>query len=185
MPGIIIRDAVPADANFIAKTVLCAMGLAEFGLEHDDLSAFEQVCSREDTLYSYKNARIAAAGELPVGCLVSYPGELYEEARDRTWNNLFTETGFHLPEDPAAETVSGEYYLDSLAVVPEFRGHEIGKLLLKDGIEKGKRLGYRKIGLIVDSFHPKVRDYYATLGFIPGDEMIFFGEPYTRMNLTV
>ena len=57
-------------------------------------------------------------------------------------------------EAVSQETGPGEYYLDTLAVVPEYRHRGIGRALLEDGIRLGKSKGFDLITLVVDSDMP-------------------------------
>lgn len=84
----------------------------------------------------------------------------------------------------------GEFYLDSMAVLPEFRRmafeyagatDRIGHLLMLDGIEEGRRKGFPRISLIVDKSKPRLFTYYSALGFRPDGEILFFGHLYDRM----
>ena len=88
------------------------------------------------------------------------------------------------------ECEAGEYYLDSLAVHPDFRGHlfdyegvqeKLGHILLLDGIRLGQALGYTRTSLIVDVDRPRLKHYYSQLGFRPVRDILFFGHHYTRM----
>ncbi len=88
------------------------------------------------------------------------------------------------------ECLPGEFYLDSMAILPEFRGRvyeyagstdRIGHLLMLDGIEEGRRKGFSRISLIVDKAKPRLKTYYSALGFRPDGEILFFGHLYGRM----
>ncbi len=88
------------------------------------------------------------------------------------------------------ECEAGEYYLDSLAVHPDFRGRlfeyegvqeKLGHILLLDGIRRGQALGYTRTSLIVDVDRPRLHHYYSQLGFRPVRDILFFGHTYTRM----
>ena len=92
--------------------------------------------------------------------------------------------------DAEPECEAGEYYLDSLAVHPSFRGRtfeyegtqeKLGHILLLDGISRGKSLGYARTSLIVDVDRPRLQYYYSQLGFRPVRDILFFGHYYTRM----
>ena len=76
---------------------------------------------------------------------------------------------------------SGEYYLDSLAVRPEFRGWGIGRTLLEDGIRKGFSLGYDRITLVADSDMPHLIRLYESIGFRKADIRHVFGVEFQRM----
>ncbi len=93
-----------------------------------------------------------------------------------------------LPMEP--ECLPGEFYLDSMAILPEFRGRayeyagstdRIGHILMLDGIEEGRRKGFPRISLIVDKAKPRLKTYYSALGFRPDGEILFFGHLYDRM----
>ena len=84
----------------------------------------------------------------------------------------------------------GEFYLDSMAILPEYRRmtfeyagstDRIGHLLMLDGIEQGRRKGFPRISLIVDKAKPRLKAYYSALGFRPDGEILFFGHIYDRM----
>lgn len=176
-PNIRFRDAGREDVVFVAWAVLQAVGITRHPEE-----ALVDICSSDDTLYSWRNARMAVVDGTTVGCLISYPGESYAEARRRTFSRLKESLGIDLLDNPL-ETGPGEFYLDSLAVLPAFRGFGIGRMLLEDGIRKGRRLGYKRITLIVEKDHPALKEYYADLGFADESDIHIFGEDYLKMAL--
>jgi len=174
--NVVIRDAAASDAEFVAWTILTAMGM-----EESLVGQMFEISRQDDTLYSWRRARIAEVDGVVAGCLISYPGEEYLQLRDRTWR-MFRPfendelAGFDL------ETFPGEYYLDSLAVRPEFRGREIGRKLLMDGVAKGESMGYDHVTLIAESDHPRLLEYYGKAGFREFGELDFFGNDYKRMR---
>ena len=184
-----IRDAKPEDAPFLAKCILSGLHLSDFSEYPSDyisdvLSALTACERREDTLCSYQKTRVAEVKGVLAGALLSYPGELYGELREKTlreyWPDFFKQFS---SDDP--ETDPGEYYLDSLAVIPEYRRLGIGKALLKDGISLGLSKGFSKIALVADSGCPHLMRMYESLGFIPADHRHVFGTDFTRMVYSV
>ncbi len=195
-----IRDAEPSDGCFIARNVLAAMGYDVFsdsgtvpGIElgsvtysvPDTLARFGELCARPDTLYSYTRTRIACVDGISAGSLTAYPGDDYLRLRELTWGLLAPAV-----RHPEPECRPGEFYLDSMAILPEFRGRtfeyagstdRIGHLLMLDGIEEGRRKGFPLISLIVDKEKPRLYAYYSALGFRPDGEIFFFGHLYDRM----
>ena len=67
--------------------------------------------------------------------------------------------------NPGEETGEGEYYLDSLHVSPDFRGHSIGTVLMRNELDIAEALGFRIVSLIVDKEKPWLHRLYARLGF--------------------
>lgn len=180
----LIRQAVIEDVPFIARCVLAAVDLYDFSPESlIDSTLTEEVCGRGDTLYSWRNTRIAYVEGGTVGCLVSYRGDNYVDVRERTFD-VFRKAGHDIPKTDI-ETGPGEWYLDSMAIVPEFRGHGIGHILMKDGIEIARKHGLHKVALIVECSKPHLRDYYARLGFLPDHELDAFGDRYLKMTLAI
>lgn len=180
----IIRDARPEDAPFLAKCIMAGMHFYDFETptpgQSDIYEGLVECEGRDDTLYTYRHTRIAEVSGLPVGTLLSYPGEIYRELRDKTfrqyWPAFFAE---HSGDDP--ETGPGEYYLDSLAVIPSFRGQGIGSALLRDGIRKGSDLGYKRITLVADSDLPHLVRLYESVGFMPEGHRRAYGVDFQRM----
>ena len=182
-PDILIRNATADDVPFVAACVLAAVGLYDFRTESVETPTAEEACSRDDTLYSYRNARIATVDGTPIGCLVSYPGAIYEPARKTTFA-IFERDGHHVPPTDT-ECFPDEYYLDSMAILPAFRGYGIGKLLMQDGIRIASEAGLKKVSLLVESGRDALAKYYGSLGFLPEREIDAFGDRYTRMVLSM
>ena len=116
-----IREASVSDAAFVADCVLCAIGLYDFDVRPEEYRRFAEVCRMEDTLYSYRNALIVSVDGVDAGCIVAYPGDNYEEVREKTFKAIESKCGTKISMNYDMETGPGEYYLDSLAVVPDCR----------------------------------------------------------------
>lgn len=183
-PGSSIRPANPDDAPFIARGVLEALGWESFEKVADAdveraVAETTEVCRRDDTLYSYRNAQVAMMGSMRVGLLVSYPGADYHQVRERTFSLLPSFQGVSL-EEMADETQAGEYYIDSLAVIPSRRRQGLGRRLLESGIARAREMSLLPV-LLVDPENPKALSLYTSLGFMHEGEIFAFGHLYWRM----
>ena len=190
-PRITLRKATPSDAGLIAEVVMSGMGFnvdsqevlrgkSPLGDVRKVLDALAAVAAMDDTLYSYRNTYVAVYEGKSAGCLVSYNGGEYKEKSRYTFALISGILGvgeFH----PGQETCAGEYYLDSLAVLPEFRGHSISRILIGNALEVAQGLGFTLATLIVDKEKPWLHRLYSSLGFRPDREVEFCGEPYIRM----
>lgn len=63
------------------------------------------------------------------------------------------------------ETDKGEYYLDSIGVLAEFRGEGVGRALLIAAAQRAFAEGYKRVGLIVDYDNAEAERLHASLGF--------------------
>ena len=184
MADYIIRDARPDDAPFLAKCIMAGMHFYDFETDiPGESEIFERLIEcerREDLLYSYRYTRVAEMNGTPVGSLLSYPGKIYREMRHKTFSELWPDLA-QMDAESEMETGPGEYYLDSLAVVPSCRHHGIGKALLVDGIRKGESLRYDRIALVADSEMPHPVRLYESIGFVPADHRHAFGVDFQRM----
>lgn len=185
---LIFRSATFQDASFIAKVVLSAIGRYDFK-ENDAeiaviLQSTEAICAMEDSLYSYRNAHIAEYNGEIIGGIVAYDGADYSTMREKTFRIIKERNGIDL-DDSDMETEAGEFYVDSLAVVPSWRGNDFGKQMLIDIEQHARKKGASLLTLIVDVTHPKVKDYYTSLGFEVTEEMNAFGASFFKMKKQV
>lgn len=97
------------------------------------------------------------------GAIVGYDGALLKELRDGTFTVLREYIGRvpHIPD----ETSKGEYYLDSIGILPEFRGMGIGRQLIAAFCSRAFAEGHERVGLIVDFNNPQAERLYRSLGF--------------------
>ena len=131
-----IREATKSQAAEIARLIMTAMTDDccqyfcgdGYGLE-DFCRMMTMLVEREDSQYSYRNTLVAMVADKVVGISVSYDGGRLHELR-RTFIEAAKE---HIGKDHAGmddETQAGELYLDSLAVLPEYRRQGIARKLL-------------------------------------------------------
>lgn len=177
----VIRDAKPEDAELIARCVMAGLGMDD-SIEPAD--CLINICRDESTLYSWRNTRICEIDGVPAGAMVAYAGDQYKDMRLRTFERVKSCGGPDLSGNPL-ETGPGEYYLDTLGALPQFRGSGIGRILLEDAISRAKDAGYRDITLIADPMHPRLIAYYESIGFRTfGEEETFFGSSFIHMRLS-
>lgn len=172
------RHATAADALFIARGFHMAM-LYDDASDEQIANFARNICVREDVLYSWRNTVIAEDDGNCAGMLTAYDGRYYHDMRMRTMALVKQHLGVEFPgmED---EAVAGEYYLDSLAVMPEHRGKGIGRKLLQKGIENGKSLNL-DVTLAVDPINDRAKRLYRSLGFTPSGTLFIFGHDYEKM----
>lgn len=173
-----IREATRDDVQLVAYTVLAALDLGT-----EEIERFIASCSDDTAMYSWKDSLIAEVDGIPAGCLIAYDGSRYKKLKERTWPLLWDDLEEDYLSQVEDETRPGEFFLDSLSVLPDYRGHGIGKRLLLAGVEKGLRLGCECSTLIVDVNKPKLYDYYQSIGFKEFGMMEFFGHYYKRMKI--
>lgn len=174
-----IIDARRGDARKIAQAVMMAVGeeicLDFAGADHtvqDVEELFTELAGMEDSQYSYRNALVALDdnGEV-AGVCIGYDGARLHELRER----FFEVAERRLNRDMRGmtdETSPDEYYLDTLAVWPAYRGAGLGGRLLLAQAGRASAVG-KPAGLLVDKDNPKAEALYRRLGFGPAGERPF------------
>lgn len=165
-----VRPARREDAAVIARAVAMAVG---YDASHPIYPVFLALAEREATQYSYCNALIAEVGGVEAGAIVGYDGALLAELRKPIYPLLEQHLGTipHIED----ETAAGEFYLDSLGVLPEFRGLGVGSALLNAMSGRAFAEGHERVGLIVDFDNPKAERLYSSLGFVRVGTKLFLG----------
>lgn len=185
---ITIRKATINDASFIALVIAEALGddimerNSSIPCPEDEyrLRLLTGVARTDGTLYSWRNTFIAENETgVSVGALVAYPGDEYIAMRKLTFSMLSELINFNVSQMDA-ETRAGEYYIDSIAVVPEFRNRGIGKDLLRIAISEAKRL-QRPAILACAPDNLSAMQLYQSLGFSHQGNLFIFGHHYLRM----
>ena len=186
IPIVKLRDATWDDAPFIARVVLAGIDMLDVdeALPDEQRPIFEhlvEICRMDDTLYSYCNTRIAEADGNRVGALVAYDGACYARMREKTFGLVKQTSGMDLSRN-AMETGPGEFYLDSMAIFPEYRGAGIGRMLMRDRVDFAIDNGFSKVTLLVDKDKPRLQKYYECEGFAFVGEMFVFGSWYNKLE---
>ncbi len=181
---ITVRQATKEDAEFIARGFLTAMWISGEEMERL-LPSCKSLAAMDDTLYSWRNACIAQCDGTDAAVLISYDGASYAAASAKTFAYIRDHGG----EDFTGmthEAVAGEWYIDTLAVMPEFRRRGLATLLLRHATELGRQNPTtQKVTLYVDPDHPWVVNLYASVGFEPEGEAVIFGQTFKKMSLPV
>lgn len=187
MTEIRIRKAAPEEAGDIAAMFMLAWPveeiLTESGMTYDELHlSMTSMAAREDTIYSFANTFVAEADGKIIGAICAYDGADYQRLKQPIVEAVGQDSGFaHLKE-----TEAGEFYIDSIGVLPEHQGQGVGTRLFEAQIRHAASLGHTAVGLIVDMGKPQVEALYARLGFRHVDNKDFFGHTMKHMlkNIT-
>lgn len=147
----------------------------------DYLVTLTELARNTATQYSYNYALIAEVDGVVAGAIVGYDGALLGALREGTFGVLRRTIG-RIPTI-ADETEAGEYYLDSIAVLPEFRGQGVARELITAFCNKAFAEGHKRVGLIVDFNNPGAERLYTSLGFERVGTRIFFDHKMWHLQL--
>ena len=185
-----IKNARKEQSPDIARLIMTAMtddcclhfcGVG-YGLE-DFRGMMTMLVEREDSQYSFRNTLVAMDGDRLVGIAVSYDGGRLHELRQAFVEAAKTCIGKdHSGMDD--ETQAGELYLDSLAVLPDYRRQGIARRLLKATKEKADRMGLPCVGLLVDKGNPAGEALYVSVGFRYVNDNLWGGHPMKHLTLS-
>lgn len=135
--------------------------------------AFTLAAARPDTQYSYLNALIAEVDGRTAGVIVGYDGARLHTLRDASLEVI---RQFHPDiEVPTDETEPGEFYLDSIGVLPEYRGRGIARRLIDAITSRAAAEGHSRFGLLVDFDNAPAERLYRDIGFTDAGQKPFFG----------
>ena len=176
--GITLRRATAADARFIAENVLRALHIDETDDRH--IEHLAGISRREDTLYSWRNSTIALYDGVPAGLMVAYDGARYRRMRDITFPmiRMYVGDDYHNMDD---ESRPGEYYLDSLAVLPEYRRRGIASALIQEMFRQRDDAGISLATIAVDPDNDTAYRLYTRNGFRPDGKITVFNTTYDRL----
>ena len=184
-----IRKAIREQAPEIARLIMMAMTdecclhfCGEgYGLE-DFRKMMTRLVERVDSQYSYVNTYVACDGNKVVGISVSYDGGKLHALR-RVFLELSKE---YIGKDNSGmddETQAGELYLDSLAVLPEYRRQGIARQLIMATKERAEELNLPGVGLLVDKGNPIGESLYTSIGFRYSDDSHWGGHEMKHLVL--
>lgn len=174
-----IREATPSDSMIIATAVCMAV---DYDTSHPIYPVFEELARYDISQYSWRNALIAEVDGQAAGAIVGYDGAMLERLREP----IFPLLAKHLGSSRSIEdeTEAGEFYLDSVAVLPHYRGMGIGKMLIAALCKRAFAEGHLRVGLIVDLDNPHAERLYTSLGFEYVGDKRFLGHPMHHLQLT-
>ena len=184
-----IREASKSQAAEIASLIMTAMTddcclyfCGEgYGLE-DFHKMMTMLVERDNSQYSYRNTLVAMDADKVVAISVSYDGGCLHELRRAFIEAAKEQIGKdHSGMDD--ETQAGELYLDSLAVLPEYRCQGIARKLLLATKERANLLGLPRVGLLVDKDNPVGKALYTSVGFQYVNDNQWGGHPMKHLIL--
>jgi ribosomal protein S18 acetylase RimI-like enzyme len=185
-----LQKGQPENAPEIARLIMMAMSEEccrhFYGENHtaDDFHALiTSLCERTDTQYSYANTICAIVDSKIVGISVSYDGGRLHELRSPFVKEVLKRFGRDFSGMPD-ETQTGELYLDSLAVLPHYRGRGIATALLKATAKRADEMGVGPVGLLVDKGNPKAEHLYTSVGFHYVDDNLWGGHEMKHLQLS-
>lgn len=174
-----VRSATPVDAPAAAKLLFMTGGsVAEylFGSDARDgaKAALEGLFEHGRNRYSHRFARVAEIDGEVAGLVLSYSGKTMSRLRLPMFGDLIGVLGVagttrflfrSVPLIGVKEVQADEYFINSLAVSPEFRGRGIGTQLMALAEESAMQAGLARCSLTVDVDKERALGLYEHLGY--------------------
>lgn len=183
-----IRSARAEDAAALAPLILHVLEAMELpfltihGIE-TTLSLLTTAIQAAEYRFGYARSIVKILNGGIVGVASGYPSE--DEAQvDLPFAVALQQhrldPALHLFTD--AESYPNEWYLDTIAVAPAWRGRGIGAALLDALPAYARAAGKQRIGLNVDEANPAARRLYLRHGYQPVGSRILSGHRYEHLQ---
>ena len=168
--NIAIRDALKAEAADLAiLDNLASHGFSQWfwqsavtsGTADDAFAWGRSRLANDNAIYGWKNARLAMLDKLPVGACTSYV------MPENDGEDAINEPQEFQPVVELFALATGHWFVDSLAVYPEYQGHKIGSALLDDSIQRAKdKETITQVSLVAEDSNTNALDLYKSRGFV-------------------
>lgn len=164
----IIRKATVADSSAITKCLFIAMDeiLHHFIGQTDSNAATKfllHFVAQTQNQYSWENCHVGEYNNEVVCAINIYSGADLEILRKPIID--FVRQQYNANFDPENETQTGEFYVDSFGVNPDYQGRGFGSLMLQNAIQRFVTDGNQTLGLLVDVDNPNAKKLYTKMGF--------------------
>jgi ribosomal protein S18 acetylase RimI-like enzyme len=183
----IVRKALPTDSGSVSICLLLAMNDIVLKLIGEEdlqkaLAFMHYFVEKESNQYSWQNCWIVEDEGRVVAAVNIYDGAQLDRLRRPVLEYLKEKLSRHIiPED---ETQSGEYYIDSLGVLPEHRCRGVATHLLRFVIDEYVISRHHTLGLLVDSDgNPGAERLYLKLGFKRVGMKVLLGKSLVHLQL--
>ncbi|MBB1285011.1 GNAT family N-acetyltransferase [Flavisolibacter sp. BT320] len=181
-----IRRATQADSEAMASCLLLAMEEIVFAFIGEKTKAkaaafMNYFTLRENNQYSFQNGWVVEENGKVVAAANVYNGADLHRLRQPVLDYIRSQ--YHrnlLPED---ETIAGEFYLDTLGVLPEHRDKGIGSCLLQSLLEEYVYRQQQTLGLLVEESNPAALRLYLRIGFVPAGEKMLLGKKMHHLQV--
>jgi len=180
-----IRKATVSDAHPLALCHLLAMedivykfiGYRDPEKALDFMLHFTRMKMNQ---YSFENCWVCSIEDKVVAAVNVYDGLALNQLRKPVLEYLAKHYGRDfIPED---ETQAGEYYIDTLGVLPEYRKKGIGSGLLQFLISAYVEKQGKTLGLLVDCENRTAKQLYLKLGFKFIEHKILMGKKMEHLQ---
>jgi ribosomal protein S18 acetylase RimI-like enzyme len=175
----IIRAATPDDATPFYELLLMSAPFYETLFGKDNRSILTALFRRRSNLFSHEHTFFAESGGSPAGMLLCYSHAAKRSEAAPTALLLFSkmklETIMKFPVLAGYYRVmdivrKGDFYLNNLAVFPEFRGAGIGAKLMAAPEPRAKAAGAVRLTLEAEKENTAAIRLYQRLGFSTYEE---------------
>jgi ribosomal protein S18 acetylase RimI-like enzyme len=183
---IFVRKATLNDAEIIATYLFLAMedlvykfiGAEDPGKGKEFMLYFVE---KNNNQYSYQNCWVVEDDMKVVAAVNLYNGALLSDLRKPVIEYLRKKFNKDLHAED--ETQSGEYYIDSLGVNPNYQNKGIGTKLLQFIIDEYVTRHNQTLGLLVDETNSNAKRFYLKLGFKSAGKRVLFGTSMEHLQI--
>lgn len=179
---VVIERAAKGDADLAAGLTLMAykdLAYDIFGgkCEARILDYLKKLWIAEENRFSYQYSYIAKISSEPVGLITCYPGNLSKKLICSTvkrsikigkahflWH-IINHLNYYYYFASTREAYPDEFYIGTLAVLPEYRSHGIGAKMIDFTKTTAKAQGFGKCSLLVEASNIRGIRFYERNGF--------------------